>query len=196
MMSRVIIPLLRINYLFLVPWIILSIPQAVIYGQSILLTASITILGVAGMALRSRTATSLASVSLLFAMIWAKIAGDLFRLPAPDTALLLLQFMLVILLMEASNTALTFVTSMRQTRRMSDEFSSTIGARVTRWARSQLIGLGKLTLGAFTLSLGLVVFGSIVSVSVNQLAFTGILVLASVIAILFLLTHKREPETR
>ena len=52
-----------------------------------------------------------------------------------------------------------------------------------------------MTLGAFMLSIGLLVFGSLVNVSVDQLAFAGILVLASVIAILFLLTHRREPET-
>lgn len=65
-----------------------------------------------------------------------------------------------------------------------------------RWALGQLTGLAKLFLGAFLLSLALVVVGSIISVSVSQLFLTGALALAAVIAILFLLTFQREPETK
>ncbi len=159
------------------------------------MTAAITALGMTGMAKRSRTTASLASVSMLLLMIWAKIASDLFGLPAPDTGVLLLQFMLVIFLMEASNTALSFRTTLRLLENMNDVASTAARKRVTRWANNQLMGLAKLTLGAFMLSIGLLVFGSLVNVSVDQLAFAGILVLASVIAIVFLLTHRREPET-
>ena len=159
------------------------------------MTAAITALGMTGMAKRSGTTASLASVSVLLLMIWAKIASDLFGLPAPDTGVLLLQFMLVIFLMEASNTALSFRTTLRLLENMNDVASTAARKRVTRWANNQLMGLAKLTLGAFMLSIGLLVFGSLVNVSVDQLAFAGILVLASVIAILFLLTHRREPET-
>jgi len=108
---------------------------------------------------------------------------------------LLLQFMLVIFLMEASNTALSFRTTLRLLENMNDVTSTAARKRVTRWTNNQLMGLAKLTLGAFMLSIGLLVFGSLVNVSVDQLAFAGILVLTSVIAILFLLTHRREPET-
>jgi hypothetical protein len=62
------------------------------------------------------------------------------------------------------------------------------------WVRVQLLSLGKLTIAASGLSLGLIVLGSLVSVSVNLLAFSGILALASVVAIFILLTYRREPE--
>ena len=58
------------------------------------------------------------------------------------------------------------------------------------------MSLGRLTLAAFGLSLGLLVIGGIVSVSVNQLAFSGILVIVAVIALVVLLTYRREPEDR
>jgi len=64
------------------------------------------------------------------------------------------------------------------------------------WARVQLFSLTKLTIAAFGLSLGLLILGSIVSVSVNQIAFSGVLALAAVVAIFILLTYRREPELR
>ena len=94
------------------------------------MTAAITALGMTGMAKRSGTTASLASVSMLLLMIWAKIASDLFGLPAPDTGVLLLQFMLVIFLMEASNTALSFRTTLRLLENMNDVTST---AARKRW---------------------------------------------------------------
>jgi len=64
------------------------------------------------------------------------------------------------------------------------------------WARVQLFSLAKLTAAAFGLSLGLLILGSIVNVSVNQIAFSGVLVLAAVVVIFILLTYRREPEQR
>jgi len=46
------------------------------------------------------------------------------------------------------------------------------------------------------LSLGLLILGSLVSISFNQIAFSGVLVLAAVVAIFILLTYRREPELR
>ena len=128
--------------------------------------------------------------------IWGKIASDVFGLEGTDTALLLLRFMVVIFLMEASTTAVTLDAAYRQLNSDSDEISMEIRTRVTEWARVQLLSLGRLTLAAFGLSLGLLVIGGIVSVSVNQLAFSGILVIVAVIALVVLLTYRREPEDR
>ncbi len=148
------------------------------------------------MALGNRIAVRLASVSLLLLIIWGKIASDIFRLPQPDSALLLLQFMLVIFLMEASITALRFESTMKMLQGKNDDISAAARIRAVRWERIQLFSLGKLTIAAFGLSLGLLVLGSLVGVSYNQLAFSGILVLAVVIAIFILLTYRREPESR
>ena len=136
------------------------------------------------------------SASLLLLIVWGKIVTDIYRLPGPDSALLLLQFMLVIFLMEASTTALTFDAKIKELKGRDDDLSALAIKRVREWARVQIFSLGKLTAGAFGLSLGLVIFGSLVSVSVNQLAFSGFLVLASIVAIFILLTHRREPRER
>jgi len=156
--------------------------------------AGVTLVGLAGMLLGNRTAIFAASGSLLLVIIWSKIADDIYRLPGPDSAILLLQFMLVIFLMETSTTVLTFDSSIRQLSGKTDDLSSVVRMRVTKWERVQLLSLGKLTLASFGLSLGLLILGSLVSVSVNQIAFSGILVLAAVVAIFILLTFRREPE--
>ena len=143
---------------------------------------------------RNRTAISTASAALLLVIIWSKIADDLYRLPGPDSAVLLLQFILVIFLMEASTTVLTFDSSIKELRGKTDELSSVARMRVTKWERVQLLSLGKLTLASFGLSLGLLILGGLISVSVNQIAFSGVLALAAVVAIFVLITFRREPE--
>jgi hypothetical protein len=188
--------LLRINYVFLAPWIVLSLPPASLGQQSTLVTAIVAIVGLGGMLLRSRTTVSLASVSLLLLIVWGKVARDLYGLPGPDSALLLLQFMLVIFLMEASTTTLTFDYTIKQIEGKDDDLSALARMRVTKWRRVQLLNLGKLTVASFGLTLGLLILGSLVSVSVNQIAFSGILVLAAFVAIFILLTYRREPEER
>jgi hypothetical protein len=189
-------PLLKTNYIFLAPWIVLSLPPSALGQQSILVMAVVAIVGLAGTWLGNRTAVFLASASLLLLIVWGKIASDIYGLPGPDSALLLFQFMLVIFLMEASTTALTFDSAIKELKGRNDEISASARIRVMGWARVQLISLGKLTIAAFGLSLGLLIFGSLVSVSVNQLAFSGVLVLAAVVAIFILLTYRREPEER
>jgi hypothetical protein len=192
--SSVVTPLLRINYLFLAPWIILSLPPSALWHQSILTAALVSIVGLAGMLLGSRTLVLTASGSLLLLILWGKIVGDLYGLAGPDSALLLLQFMLVIFLMEASTTTLTFDSTVKQLKEKEDEFSSLARMRMMKWERVQLLSLGKLTIASFGLSLGLLILGSLLSVSVNQIAFSAILVLASVVAILVLVVYRREPQ--
>jgi len=131
---------------------------------------------------------------MLLLIIWGKIASDIYRLPGSDSALLLFRFMLVIFLMEASTTALTYDSTMRLLDGKSDDISAAARLRVLEWARVQVFSLGKLMTAAFALSLGLLILGSLLSVSLNQLAFSGILVLAAVVAIFILLVYRREPE--
>ncbi len=146
------------------------------------------------MLLRTRTAVWLASVSMLLLIIWGKVASDIYGLPGPDSALLLFQFMLVIFLMEASTTALTFDSTIKRLEGKDDDLSAMARMRVTKWERVQLLSLGRLTTASFGLSLVLLVLGSLLSVSVNQIAFSGILVLAAVSAVFILLTYRREPK--
>ena len=146
------------------------------------------------MLLRNKTAVLAASGSLLVLIVWGKVAADLYGLPGPDSAVLLLQFMLVILLMEASTTALTVDSAIKPLEGKNDALSESARMRAMRWERVQLFNLGKLTAASFVLSLGLLILGSLVSISFNQIAFSGVLVLAAVVAIFVLLTYKREPE--
>jgi hypothetical protein len=185
---------LRINYLLLAPWIILSLPTPALGQQSILVAGAVAIIGFAGMLLGNRTAIYTASGILLSLIVWGKVAGDLYGAPGPDSALLLLQFMLVIFLMEASATVLTAGSAIKELGDKNDELSSLARMRVVNWQKVQLVSLGRLTLASFGLSLGLLILGSLVGVSVNQIAFSGILVLAAVIAIFVLVTYRREPE--
>jgi hypothetical protein len=186
--------LLRLNYLFLAPWIILSLPSPALGQQSILVAAIVALVGFAGMLLGNRTAIFSASGSLMLLIVWGKVAGDIYGLPGPDSALLLLQFMLVIFLMEASTAVLTSDSAIKQLEGRKDDLSSLARMQVMSWERVQLLSLGKLVLASFGLSLGLLILGGFVSVSINQTAFSGVLVLAAVVAIFILLTYRREPE--
>jgi len=104
--------------------------------------------------------------------------------------------MFVIFLMEASTTTLTFDYTIKQLEGKDDDLSALARMRVTKWERVQLLNLGKLTIASFGLTLGLLILGSLVSVSVNQIAFSGILVLAAFVAIFILLTYRRDPQER
>ncbi len=148
------------------------------------------------MLLRNKTAVLAASGSLLVLIVWGKVTADLYGLPGPDSAVLLLQFMLVIFLMEASTTALTVDSAIKPLEGKNDALSESARMRAMRWERVQLFNLGKLTVASFVLSLGLLILGSLVSISFNQIAFSGVLVLAAVVAIFVLLTYRREPEER
>lgn len=144
----------------------------------------------------SKNAMWLASASLLLLLVWGKAASDLYGLPGPDSALLLLQFMLVIFLTEASTTILTLDYTINNLKGKDDELSALARVQVTKWERAQLLNLGKLTLASFGLTLGLLILGSLISVSVNHIAFNGILVLAAFVAVFILFTYRREPEER
>ncbi len=196
MLPSIIVPLLKVNHVFLVPLIILGLPSVVLFQQGLLIIPILVVVGLAGMLTRNSVAASMTSVSLLGLIVWGRIASDLWGLTGIDTALLLLEFMLVILLMEASSAVISFDTINKRLEGKNDNASVESRARLTEWLGAQLASLGKLIATAFALSLGLLVIGDLVSVSVNQFAFSGALVLLAVVALLILLTYRREPEDR
>ena len=144
--------------------------------------------------LRIPEAALATSAGLVVLIVWGKVASDLFALPGEDSALLLLQFMAVIFLMEASTSVIIMDNSWVKLRGKDDDLSNAARIRLIRWISAQLARLGKLTAGAFGLSIVLLLVGGFVNVSFSQLAFSAILVLAAVVAILILLTYRREPE--
>jgi hypothetical protein len=196
LLPSIIVPLLKVNHVFLVPLIILGLPSVVLFQQGLLIIPILVVVGLAGMLTRNSVAALMTSVSLLGLIVWGRIASDLWGLTGIDTALLLLEFMLVILLMEASSAVISFDTINKRLEGKNDNASVESRARLTEWLGAQLASLGKLIATAFALSLGLLVIGDLVSVSVNQFAFSGALVLLAVVALLILLTYRREPEDR
>jgi hypothetical protein len=127
-------------------------------------------------------------------IVWGKVAIDLFSLPETDSALLLLQFMIVILLMEASNATISFDEAYRQVRGKRDDISERYKSELMVWVREHLKNIGTLIMLATGLSLILLVVGDQVSISTDQIALSGILVLVAVAALLILLVYGREPE--
>ena len=176
--------------------IVLSLPEEALYGFQIPVLLILVILGVTAMMFGYATGSVATSASLLALVVWGKVSRDLYRLPSEDSASLLLQFMFVIFFMEASNVTLSFDAAWLRLRGKKDDISAAARTRLIRWVSTQMTSIGKLIAGSFALSIGLLLVGGLVNVSISQLAFNGILVLAAVVAILILLTYKREPEDR
>lgn len=143
-----------------------------------------------------RSLVIVAYAGLLILTVWGKVASDIYSLPAPDSAFFLAEFMIVIFLIEASLRTLNFETVYRPLKNKTDDLSLAARVQVKDWVMKQISNLGQLTLVGFGLSLGLVLVGTVVSVSFNQLAFSGALVLAVVVVLMLLLTYRREPEVR
>jgi len=186
----------RFHYLVLGPWIVLAIPSQVLLGLGILLVLVIMSVGLYGMLTKKQMSVTLASVALLLVLLAGKVGSDLARAPAPDTAVLLVQFVSVIFFMEASRVVLSFDRESSELDGRTDEGARAVIERSEKWVRGQLVGQAKLSIGALGLSLVLLVLGGFTSVSINHLAFSAILVLVVVGALLFLITQRREPETR
>jgi hypothetical protein len=144
---------------------------------------------------KRRNVVSAASLSLLFLLVYGKTVVDVLKLGQPDTAVLLLQFSGIIFLMEAGKTVLAFDEENSVLNGKLDEVSRSIGSRLAGWAQGQLLEQGKIAILSVVLSLALLVVGSIASVAFDQLAFSAALVVLSIVVLLFVLTHRREPES-
>jgi hypothetical protein len=177
-------------------WIVLSIPPEALLQEPLLVTLVIAAIGAIGIMTRNPPVVTTVFGTLLLLTVWGKIADDIYRLSGPDTALMLSQFMTLIFFMEATLATLRFESRYRPIQGRSDELVVRVREQMIDWEKNQLFNLGKLTLAAFGLSLGLLVVGGLVSVSFNHIAFSGALVLVVVVVLFVLLTYRREPETR
>lgn len=153
-------------------------------------------IGFSGMLLKRGALAKAASLSLLALVIGGKVGEDLLGAAAPDTAVLLIQFVVVIFLMEASRVVLVFDLENGQLAGKDDDLSMDIFRRLVNWAKGQLVSQARIMLSVLGLSLVLLVVGGLTSVSINQLGFSAGLVLVAVGVLLFLITQRREPETR
>src|SRR5207249_3490495 len=106
--------LVRLHHLFLAPLIIIGIPSEALLNQNPSLLGLVLLAGLAGTILRRRQLSILASASLLILLVWGKAATDLLHEAAPDTALFLIEFGLVVFLLEANIVVFTFDDSRRE----------------------------------------------------------------------------------
>jgi hypothetical protein len=147
------------------------------------------------MVLGKRRLVLLASISLLTLLILGKVTIDLQDLETPDTGMLVLQFVAILFLMEASLPVVQYEKDLAVLGKRNDELSKHVATRLAVWLRSQLYADARLGIVSFLTSLGLLVVGSLAGVGIGHLAVLAVFVLAAVVALLFLLTYRREPET-
>jgi len=186
----------RLHYLLLAPWIVLSIPLEVLFGLGILIVFAIAIVGLLGMFSKRQKLASFASLALLATIIAGKVGTDLARVAAPDTLVLLVQFVAVIFFVEASRAVLSFDKESDELGEKEDEVSEAVRRRLDVWVGGQLSRQMRLIMGALGLSLLLLVLGGFASISLNEPVVSALLVMLVVVGLLFLITQRREPETR
>ena len=188
--------MVRLHYFLLAPWIVLTQPSEVFLGSGGLLTLIVITVGVSGNLARVRSGSTVASISLVVLLILGKARTDILRLPAPDTAIFLLQFVLIIFFMEASSVILSFGKAASQLSGRSGDMSQVMRQELEVWVRGQLGRQATLIVGALALSLLLIVLGGLTSVSITQILFSGSLVLVVIGILLLLITQRRESESQ
>jgi hypothetical protein len=180
--------------LFLAPWIIFAIPSPVLFGLQFLVVAIVSGIGLLGMLGRREVFATGASLSLLGLLIGGKLGTDVIGGIASDTAVLLAQFVAVVFFIEASKVVLSFDRENAELVEKPDELSEGLRRKLAMWAQGQLVGQARIMVAVLGMSLALLLVGGFGSVSINQLVFSGALVLAAVGVLLFLLTNRRETE--
>lgn len=188
--------LVRLHYLVLAPWIIFAIPSLVSFGLQIPVALTVSGVGLLGMLGKRGILARGASLSLFGLIIGGKVVGDVLGSAAPDTAVLLVQFVAVIFFMEASRVVLSYDSENGELAGKHDDLSTGLMRRLVEWTQGQLVGQARIMLVALGLSLLLLVIGGFTSISINQLGFSAGLVLVVVGVLLFLVTNRREPERR
>jgi hypothetical protein len=186
--------LVRLHYLVLVPWIVFAIPSLISFGLQIPVALTVSGVGLLGMLGKKEILVRGASLSLFGLFIGGKVGVDVLGGAAPDTAVLLVQFVAVIFFMEASRVVLSFDGENRELAGKYDELSTGLVRRLVEWTQGQLVGQARIMLVVLGLSLVLLLVGGFTSISINQLGFSAGLVLVVVGVLLFLVTNRREPE--
>jgi len=186
--------LVRLHYLVLAPLVIFAIPSTVLFGLQVPVALIVSGVGLFGMLRKKEVLARGASLSLVGLVIGGKAGEDVLGVPVPDTAILLVQFVAIILFMEASRVVLSFDSEDRELAGRRDEFSVALMRRLVEWTQGQLVSQARIMIIAFGLSLVLLLVGGLFSISINQLGFSAGLVLVVVVVLLYLVTNRREPE--
>lgn len=188
--------LVRFHYLFLSPLIVSGVPSEALLNQNLFILVLVILAGVAGTIFQRRRLVLLASASLLSLLVWGKIAADLLKATPPDTAVFLVQFGMILFLMEASFGVMTFARLRAELEEKEDELSRDLMGRLMLWMRNQLSRQSKIAVGSIGLSVLLLPLAGFTSISSGQLPLTATLLLLAIVAFLFLVTHRREPEEK
>jgi peptidoglycan/LPS O-acetylase OafA/YrhL len=173
---------------------VLSVPLGVFFGLGIPIVFVIVVFGLLGMFGRKQGFASFASLALLAVIIAGKVGTDLGKTVAPDTLVLLVQFIGVIFFMEASKVILSFDRETVELGERVDEVSEAIRKRLNTWVSGQLSKQARLIVGTLGLSLLLLILGGFTGISVNEPVPLSLLAIIVVVALLFLITQRREPE--
>ncbi len=186
---------IKFQHPFLSTLVTMGIPGPVLFHQNVLSAIVVGLIGLAGMLLGKRSLALGASLTLLFLLVFGKITTDILKLNSPDTAVFLAEFIAILALMEASTVLHTFTEEHLQLKVKSDELSQVLRERLEAWLRNQLSSQARLSLIILGLSLGLLPVAGFTSITSNQLALSATLALLAVVLLMFLVVHRREPET-
>jgi len=166
--------------------VILAIPAGALFNQNLIVTVLVTAAGLTGMLLARKSLAAMASIGLLALIVWGKVASSILRTGSPDTAVFVIEFTTVIVLLEASSVVIAFNKNI--SRLKPDQH-----ALLQTWLWNQLKNQGKLGLVALGLSIVLLPVAGLTSIPSNQLVLSATLALLAVVVLLFLITHGREP---
>ena len=136
---------MRLQHVFLAPLVLLVIPPAALFQQPLFFVLAVALVGLAGnVSGRSYLATT-SSLSLLMLLIWGKASESILKTGALDTAVLLIEFSMVLFFMEASSTVLTFNRAFESLRKKDDEISQKQKGWLVNWLRGLLSRQGKVS---------------------------------------------------
>ena len=185
--------LVRLQHLFLSPLVALAVPGPLLLDQNLLVMMALASLGLVGMMVNRQALATAASLFLLGLLILGKAAGSVLKTSPPDTAVLVVEFTLVVFFLEASLVVSTFNREYSRLRGKEDELSSTLRTGLHGWLRGQLAGQAKLGLVTLGLSIGLLPLAGFTSIPSNQIIVSSTLALLAIVVLMFLVTHRREP---
>ncbi len=186
--------LVRLHYAFLSPLVVLAVPPAALFQASALIVLVVAAVGLTGTISGRGYLASFASVSLLALLVWGKASETVLKIGSQDTAVLLIEFVLILFFMEASSAVIVFNKAYRGLRGKEDEISQKQRGWLVDWLRGLLSRQGKISLASAGLSIVLLPLAGFTSIRNTQLAFTATMLFIAVVVLLFLLTHRREPE--
>ncbi len=153
----------------------------------------VAVVGLTGTVSGRRYLATIGSLSLLMLLVWGKASENILKTGAEDTAVLLIEFMMILFFMEASSTVLTFNRAFESLREKDDEISQRQKGWLVSWLKGLLSRQGKVSLAATALSIALLPLAGFTSISNSQLVVTATILFLAVVVLLFLLIYRREP---